>query len=56
MLENLPFGHIGWSDIIIHIVVKGSFWCEISQQDRLMVALSKSGKITLFKNIVKIFY
>ena len=45
ILENASFWHIGWSDVIIHISPsKKKIWCETSQQEGLIVALSKCAK------------
>jgi len=42
ILENLPFWHIDWSDIIIQ--GKRGFGCEISLQETELVKLSKGVK------------
>ena len=48
ILENLPFGHIGQSDP--YLLGKRGFWCEASQQEGLIVALSKCAKKLDLKN------
>ena len=53
ILENLPFGNISWSNIYNHpyLLGKRSFWGGTSQQDSLIVALSKYEKKIILKKM-----